>query len=293
MSRQLFGKIELRFWLDSDTIRSMKPSDRAYYVDVWLLGLRHGTATLHRWQYLLARCWHCRRTLVASIVHRLATVRHNGKPLLKVLSDDKLYICGLQRVYKVRAGRQPLVTRDVEEDVDVAGEHTCASPDVDGQADKERPVDRPRAKRNPPRVTGLQPATAGPRTSARGTSTTNGDDQDQATPFPEARQWYDDTTARWDFNDFGPTSGNYLADLVTARFKHFDKAQLLIAHTRDIDLAQDIKCKPAALLHRVRNGLHAPKDASMNAAKALLSRGEMPLEDIVDQAIPFTGEDEG
>jgi hypothetical protein len=129
------------------------------------------------------------------------------------------------------------------------------------------------------------------RTSAQGTSAPN--DQDEPCPFPEARQWFDDTTGRWDFNDFGPTSGSLLADLVTARFKHFDKAQLLIAHTRDIDLAADIKCKPAALLHRVRNGLHAPKDASMNAAKALLSRGEMPLEDIVDQAIPFTGEDEG
>jgi len=71
--------------------------------------------------------------------------------------------------------------------------------------------------------------------------------------------------------------------MVTARLKQYDRAQVLIAHALDVDADPDLNVKHAALLQRLKGAEHPPGDASMEAAKAVLHRGEVELE-----GLPFT-----
>ncbi len=76
MPRKLFAKIQLDFWLDSPLMRKMPPADRGYYSDVWVRGVREGSAAIYNWQEVFAHLWSCRRSAAIGIMTRLAAYRH-------------------------------------------------------------------------------------------------------------------------------------------------------------------------------------------------------------------------
>ncbi|MHC4644209.1 MAG: hypothetical protein ACYTBJ_01810 [Planctomycetota bacterium] len=268
--RGLFAQIEPGFWLNDPRIRSLSARDRGYYVDIWVMTVVQGHEVLRGWCEACKHAWRSNDARTRDIVRRIAQPMPGRKPLVTIISDDLLRVTGSAKVHKRRTKGPQVVQADVdvdrEVDVDVHPSALCARPDVDVDVEADTQVDaKPKAPKTP-QVTGPKPptATAGSQMPAR---ESNGNGKAHA-----------NIVETWTAEGFQMREA--LDAIVTRMLRHYDSAQILLAHTYDVDQDETIDLKHAALLHRLTKGKHPPSDASMAAAKKILNRGDVSLDEI-------------
>jgi hypothetical protein len=214
----------------------------------------------------------------------------NPVSLLAFTPDARIEVLGVKSIHRAleawkdqdcdskRIKSFPIESKHNESTVDVTGRDVTGpdwtSPDVTG---RDVDAESKRTDSETPNVTGPKPAAA---TTGSQISASESNDTDTAPEHVEARKECDRITGTWSWKHF--KNASWLRLKISSMLRGYDTAQLLLGHVYDVEADSKLNNKPAALLARLNGAAYPPGDASMAAAKAVLARGDVPLDDALN-----------
>jgi hypothetical protein len=214
--------------------------------------------------------------------------------LIAFLPDGRIEVFGIKSIHRAleawkdkddesisnRLQSFPIETKRLQSTVDVTLQdgtgrdvpRACESPLLTG---RDVPVESKGT--DSPRITGPKPAAA---TTGSQISASESNDTDTAPEHVEARKECDRITGTWSWKHF--KNASWLRLKISSMLRGYDTAQLLLGHVYDVEADSKLNNKPAALLARLNGAAYPPGDVSMAAAKAVLARGDVPLDDALN-----------